>query len=99
MTRGWVPATDDGYTASATPEASAIGSPPGTRVVFFVATVGKPRRSPALGVFELTPTTGPGPVISSVLPPHAASPAAMARSARSLMRRIGGGEDVSGRVA
>src|SRR5450755_938308 len=39
---GWVPGATDGYTASATPAASAVGSLPGTRVVFLVATEGKP---------------------------------------------------------
>ena len=34
---GWVPGAEDGYTASATPAASAVGSPPPTLVVFFVA--------------------------------------------------------------
>ena len=34
---GWVPGAADGYTASATPAASATGSAPATRVVFLVA--------------------------------------------------------------
>ena len=40
---GWVPGAEDGYTASATPAASAIGSAPATRVVFLVASAGIPR--------------------------------------------------------
>ena len=44
---GWVPGALDGYTASATPAASAIGSAPATRVVFLVATAGKPSFCPA----------------------------------------------------
>src|SRR5436190_19169817 len=34
---GWVPEAAEGYTASATPAASAAGSAPATRVVFLVA--------------------------------------------------------------
>ena len=55
---GWVPAAAEGYTASATPAASAIGSAPATRVVFFVATVGNPSCWPALGVLDWTPLVG-----------------------------------------
>ena len=44
---GWVPATWEGKTASATPAASAIGSCPDTRVVFLVASAGNPSRWPA----------------------------------------------------
>ena len=44
---GWVPAATEGNTASATPAASEIGSTPDTRVVFLVASTGKPM--PAAG--------------------------------------------------
>src|SRR5919201_443808 len=39
---GWVPDAAEGYTASATAAASAIGSAPATRVVFLVTTPGYP---------------------------------------------------------
>src|SRR5438309_6674680 len=40
---GLVPGAAEGYTANATPAASAVGSLPGTLVVFFVAVSGMPR--------------------------------------------------------
>ena len=42
-TAGRVSREREGYVARATPAASAIGSAPPTRVVFFVAKPGKPR--------------------------------------------------------
>src|SRR5207302_9619746 len=69
---GCVPELEAGYTASATPAASATGSVPATRLVFLVATEGKPSFCPACGVLAWTPTAGP--VTTSLdVPPHAAS--------------------------
>src|ERR1700733_3982083 len=53
-TFGWVPGTTDGNTARATPAASATGSLPGTRVVFLVASAGKPSFCAAWGAFDGT---------------------------------------------
>ncbi len=81
---GWVPVPEDGYTASATPAASAVGSPPATRVVFLVATAGKPSFWPAWGVLAWTPITGPR--ISWGLPPP--QPAIRADTATAASRRL-----------
>ncbi len=76
---GWVPATLEGNTASATPAALATESAPETRVVFFVADTGKP--------IPWLPETGfwSGPVvftlISVVVPPHPATVTQTANSA------------------
>ena len=75
---GWVPAPTDGNTATATPAASATGSAPGTRVVFLVATVGKPSSCAACGVDAEMPPLALWWVVvvlcsSLVPPPHALS--------------------------
>src|SRR4051794_16281658 len=55
---GRVPGESDGYTARAIAAASAIGSAPPTRVVFFVAKTGNPSAGAALLSLPLTPITG-----------------------------------------
>ena len=96
---GWVPGAADGYTASATPAASATGSAPGTRVVFLVAVTGKPSCFTAFGDAEATPTVTVVDCVlirSLVLPqPHRSRPAVS--EINGSHRRIGA--DVSGRPA
>ena len=73
---GWVPGAADGYTASATPAASATGSAPATRVVFLVASTGKPSFCAARGVFVPIPTGALDEVVlcsSLGVPPQPAS--------------------------
>ena len=82
----------DGNTACATPAASAVGSAPPTRVVFFVANVGKPRSPAACGSSPATPETGAvtvfvgggsGPVVSL---PHPEATAATAPASRRALK-------------
>ncbi len=75
--------------AWATPAASATGSAPATRVVFFVAVNGNPSFSAAFGVMAPTPLLGTWTRMSCVLPPQAAS-ARQARASRTPVRRIAG---------
>ena len=75
---GWVPAAAAGYTASATPAASAIGSPPAIRVVFFVAITGMPSCWAALGV----PAVGTVTVLMAPLSPPSLPPPPQADRAR-----------------
>src|SRR5437764_4682309 len=85
-TCGWVPGPLEGYTASATPAASTVGSPPETRVVFLVASAGNPILCPAFGVEDGMPCSGT--VISWVDPPHPARAHAAPTSTSSVTRRI-----------
>ena len=99
---GACPRLRDGNTAIATPAASATGSPPPTRVVFFVAKPGKPSAArPASASSPFWPRTGRvsvAPPLSSPLdpPPHPAS--AMAASTR-IARLRGEEEGTSPRLA
>src|SRR3954454_13521785 len=83
-----------GNTARATPAASATGSAPPTRVVFFVAKAGKPRLPAASDWFPLAPTVGVDEVVFAPTPPlrspqATAVEAHSARTAtRSARRRI-----------
>src|SRR3954469_878007 len=82
-----------GKTARAPPAASAIGSAPPTRVVFFVANAGKPRLPAASDWLPLAPTVGVVTVRAPTpprFPPQAAAVSAhSARTAiRSARRRI-----------
>src|SRR3954464_7581810 len=82
-----------GNTARATPAASATGSAPPTRVVFFVAKAGKPRLPAASDWLPLAPTVGVLVVFAPTpprFPPQAAAVSAQsARAAsRSARRRI-----------
>jgi hypothetical protein len=58
---------------------AARGSPPNNEKTHFC---------PACGVFDWMPTTGPGPLISSVLPPQPASDAPAQRTASRVVARI-----------
>src|SRR5690348_9522714 len=94
---GWVPGAAEGYTASATPAASAIGSAPGTRVVFLVAIVGNPSCWAASGVLDLTAPVVPSCTNTVVRrPPHPASTTQMHRRARWLIRRRREGRGIRG---
>ncbi len=91
---GWVPGAAEGNTASATPAAFETESLPDTRVVFLVASTGKPRL--AAGAAALGPVVVVVLTISRVAPPPQAAIAnAQAASIEgSTDRRIG--PDVSG---
>ena len=92
---GWVPLAAEGYTAIATPAASATGSAPGTRVVFLVAVVGNPSCWAALGVLDWTAPVDPSCTNTVVRrPPHPASTKQMPRRARWLIRRRRGGRGI-----
>ena len=74
-----------GYVASATPAASAIASPPATRVVFLVATTGKPSGGPRAGTSSpVWPVTGG--VSLAVGVPLVAAAAAAGQSKRARQR-------------
>jgi hypothetical protein len=69
------------YTARETPAASAVASPPPTRVVFLVAKTGKPRsvaadfsppRLPTIGPFDWSPPPPPHPAAASASASRAA---------------------------
>ena len=94
---GWVPGAADGYTASATPAASEIGSAPGTRVVLRVATVGKPSLATASGACESIPTVtvAESVRVRSLVDPQPASATAKPSRIESIGHRIRA--DVSGR--
>ena len=86
---GWVPLAAEGYTAIATPAASATGSAPGTRVVFLVAVVGNPSCWAALGVLDWTAPVDPSCTNTVVRrPPHPASTKQMPRRASREVLRI-----------
>src|SRR4051794_40485987 len=94
---GRVDADVAGKTARAAPAASATGSAPPTRVVFFVANAGKPRPVAASGSVALAPGVGAVTVLagtarSPLCPPQAAARPDSARTAsRSARRRISAG--------
>ena len=68
---GWVPAATEGNTARATPAASETGSTPDTRVVFLVASTGKPM--PAAGDAALWPVVVVLTISRVVAPPQPAT--------------------------
>src|SRR6476469_2417558 len=71
----------EGYVASATPAASATGSPPATRVVFLVANTGNPSGGPLTGTSSpVWPVTGAvaaavGVSVGATPPPDPPQPA------------------------
>jgi hypothetical protein len=72
------------YTARATPAASAVGSPPPTRVVFFVAKAGNPRSTAAWLSLPLAPLVG---VLVFESPLRPQPPAASASASRQAAAR------------
>src|SRR3954449_9685188 len=97
-----------GNTARATPAASATGSAPPTRVVFFVANAGKPRLPAASDWLPLAPTTGVVSVFAATPPPrppqaatveaHSAKTASRSARRRMYRRKIPSGAQMNGDV-
>src|SRR5215218_2118920 len=91
------PSLPAGYTARATAAASAIGSAPPTRVVFFVANAGKPSCCGASGSFPARPICGLSSRLGSPPQPAPSDAASTsrrhARPRRRRMRSAQGGDD------